>query len=1162
MASLSVLSSLKGRGVLLTGCTGFVGKVLLEKLLRDVTEVGRIFVIIRGNAESRFWSEIYESKIMTRLKSERGEREFEAFVRSKVVPVSGDVQQNELGLKPKDLEMVRQQAQVIVHCAATVDFKERLDKAVRQNVLGTLNLFELAKTFNHLQCFVHVSTAYVNSDRQGFHQEKLPPLRFDCEEMVQMILQMNPDDIDKATPGLIGNYPNTYTFTKAMAEIILKNRRGNVPLVFLRPTIIASALVEPVPGWIDSIAAVAAAVLYGGLGLVTFLPGDKTVVADIVPVDSVINGILISIAKQSDIDGFSIFQVGTSKANPVQWLDLSTYVSMYWRQHNVEKRINHTPLRFRFYKNQSLYETQFFLKHKLPSTLFSTYAKHLGTKKQQKEAELLEKATRSMVALSGAFVHFTTNHWVFDVSEMQKTANQLIDSERSVFPLRLEFEWEHYFRFLCYGLQKYVLKEDVRPPTDVLKIDLVQEPRRMPGERTFFGNMFPDATWAFSRKYHQNVGLDGLNTLRTPIETKGLVLKSSRVRTAVENLMKLEDISEAEASKRAEQVFDRMAHTMTLKIMRGLGFFLRKVFRRIYQGLHVEEKGIDRIRQNLGNGPLLLVPSHRSYVDFLLLSYVLYEYDLPLPHIAAGEDFLSILFVNWVFRNSGAFFMRRSFKHDGLYTAIFTEYVQRLVTDWSPIEFFIEGKRSRTGKSLHPKFGLLSICMEPFLQNKVPDLTIVPVSISYEKVLEAELYSNELLGEQKIKESFSGLLKARSILKTNFGRVNIIANAPISAKAFIEKNVSQKPNFNPYKDEADKKQLTSDLAYAITSSLNQGLTITTTAIVATVVLAHRKGITFEDLVTKAEWLRDDIVLRGGSVAYEGVSKNLVSDGLGLLSNLVTKVRQNYIPALFTETGKMNQSALILDYYRNQLIHLYAQDGIIACTLLSLLSQNGNVTKDHLIKEALFLRDLLGLEFVNDPKKDPQSELTNTVDSLLRRGVLRQNTSDATIDITQNGQGIITFVSQMIWPLIDSYWTASISLISLQPNLRVQRKVLVERMQWIAEKMFAEGQISFYESCSMEILQNTVDLFANWDVVVVEDESNHSAPQQKKKGKKTKAVVVQENPYVNLKVPFDNDARLHQFIERISKFKRPLSDYATQTGLRSVVMTDFPVLAKL
>lgn len=171
--------------------------------------------------------------------------------------------------------MLQNEVNYVVHCAATVDFREKLENAMKKNVLGTLQLFDLAKTFKNLIGFVHVSTAYVNSDRQGFIAEELPPLTFDPEEMVQMVLSMDPAEVEKITPKLIGNYPNTYTFTKAIAERILEKRRGNIPVSYVRPTIIGASWREPFAGWIDSVSAIAAVILYTGVGVVRFIQGRK-----------------------------------------------------------------------------------------------------------------------------------------------------------------------------------------------------------------------------------------------------------------------------------------------------------------------------------------------------------------------------------------------------------------------------------------------------------------------------------------------------------------------------------------------------------------------------------------------------------------------------------------------------------------------------------------------------------------------------------------------------------------------------------------------------------------------------------------------------------------------------------------------------------------------
>ena len=151
---------------------------------------------------------------------------------------------------------------------------------------------------------------------------------------------------------------------------------------------------------------------------------------------------------------------------------------------------------------------------------------------------------------------------------------------------------------------------------------------------------------------------------------------------------------------------------------------------------------------------MVFIPTHRSYVDFLVLSFVCFVCGIPIPYIAAGEDFLGIAGVRSVLRYSGAFFLKRSFlQGDALYTAIFSEYVKHLLGDQQSIEFFIEGTRSRSGKMLHPKTGLLSIMTDSFYDRRVEDLQFVPIAINYEKTIEADLYSSELLGESKIKES-------------------------------------------------------------------------------------------------------------------------------------------------------------------------------------------------------------------------------------------------------------------------------------------------------------------------------------------------------------------------------------------------------------------------
>ena len=184
------------------------------------------------------------------------------------------------------------------------------------------------------------------------------------------------------------------------------------------------------------------------------------------------------------------------------------------------------------------------------------------------------------------------------------------------------------------------------------------------------------------------------------------------------------------------------------------------------------EKMVNLLQEHQGN--VILVPSHRSYLDFLLVSYIMFHLKLRVPHICAGEDFLGVKFVHHILRRSGAFYMRRTFKGDPLYKIIFQTYVSELLKDGSSMEFFIEGTRSRTGKMLSPKFGILNALIDNFYEEEdIKDLHFVPVSINYERVFEAESFPKELMGKPKKKESLSRLLGSFDSFRTNFGFIEV-----------------------------------------------------------------------------------------------------------------------------------------------------------------------------------------------------------------------------------------------------------------------------------------------------------------------------------------------------------------------------------------------------
>ena len=179
---------------------------------------------------------------------------------------------------------------------------------------------------------------------------------------------------------------------------------------------------------------------------------------------------------------------------------------------------------------------------------------------------------------------------------------------------------------------------------------------------------------------------------------------------------------------------------------------MKTTFTSIYDKIVVNEKIVEKLRQisESKKGPIVFCPTHRSYIDFLLISLVLYYYKIDVPYICAGEDFLNIMIVNNLLRSGGAFFMRRTFKGDDLYKAIFKEYVSILATDMKTMEFFIEGTRSRTNKMLSPKYGFISILANTFYKKRVEEITFIPATINYSRTLEGESFLFELTGDDKV----------------------------------------------------------------------------------------------------------------------------------------------------------------------------------------------------------------------------------------------------------------------------------------------------------------------------------------------------------------------------------------------------------------------------
>ena len=255
------------------------------------------------------------------------------------------------------------------------------------------------------------------------------------------------------------------------------------------------------------------------------------------------------------------------------------------------------------------------------------------------------------------------------------------------------------------------------------------------------------------------------------------LLASQALQQAIRDEAKAKKISHAQAQKQAAKYLDEIAANYSETLVRVLDRFMAWLWSKIYSGVHVE--GGDRIRALAQAGhEVIYVPCHRSHMDYLLLSYVIYKEGLVPPHIAAGVN-LDFFPAGPLFRRGGAFFIRRSFKGNKLYSTVFREYLNRLFQKGYPVEYFTEGGRSRTGRLLAPKTGMVAMTVQGMLRGQTRPISLVPVYLGYEHIMEVGTYLKELKGKSKEKESVFQVLSSLRHLR-DFGHGFVTFGKPIN----------------------------------------------------------------------------------------------------------------------------------------------------------------------------------------------------------------------------------------------------------------------------------------------------------------------------------------------------------------------------------------------
>ena len=336
--------------------------------------------------------------------------------------------------------------------------------------------------------------------------------------------------------------------------------------------------------------------------------------------------------------------------------------------------------------------------------------------------------------------------------------------------------------------------------------------------------------------------------LKTSEELKESILTNERFQQFMTSHSKSRHIPLREVRKNADEYLDEIAAKYSpglIKIAEVLvGWFLRMMF----EDVMVNADDLARIKTMSQKGPLILIPNHKSHIDYLILSYLLYQHNMPCPHIAAGKN-LSFWPMGPLFRGGGAFFIRRTFRGAVLYSKVFSEYIFKLLQEGFNIEFFIEGGRSRTGKLIMPKLGLLSILLDAYKNKSCEDMIFAPIYIGYDRVIEETAYLDELEGGQKQKENFLQVIRARKFLKNRYGKIYIQFSNPISINDLLAQHGSSLADMQS----KEKNAFCRNLGHRIINSISSSTVVTSYGLVASAILnCPAKKFSYEALKSNVE----------------------------------------------------------------------------------------------------------------------------------------------------------------------------------------------------------------------------------------------------------------------------------------------------------------------
>ncbi|CAK9886373.1 MAG: Glycerol-3-phosphate acyltransferase [Candidatus Erwinia impunctatus] len=520
------------------------------------------------------------------------------------------------------------------------------------------------------------------------------------------------------------------------------------------------------------------------------------------------------------------------------------------------------------------------------------------------------------------------------------------------------------------------------------------------------------------------------------------LLQSKAIAKAVEDEARSKKISHEKAQQNAVALMEEIAANFSYEIIRLSDRVIGWTWSKLYQGINVH--GGERVRQLAQDGhEIVYVPCHRSHMDYLLLSYVLYHQGLVPPHIAAGIN-LNFWPAGPIFRRLGAFFIRRSFKGNKLYSTVFREYLGELFTRGYSVEYFVEGGRSRTGRLLDPKTGTLTMTLQAMLRGGNRPITLVPIYIGYEHVMEVATYAKELRGAAKEKEGFGqmvrGLRKLRNLGQgyVNFGEplplINYLNAEVPEWRDAIDPIEAQRPGWlTPTVNDIAKRVMVRINSAAAANAMN----LCVTALLASRQLSLTREQLSEQLACYLQLLRN-VPYSSESTVPDSTAEALIEHAINMNK---FDIRQDTIGEIIVLPA---EQAVLMTYYRNNIHHLLVMPSLIAAILIP----HPRLHKDELVEQILVIYPMLKRELFLRWDKTELAELTEALVSELHRQGLVAIEDDGMLIAAANS-GTLQLLAAGVCDTLQRY---AITFSILRANPAINRGTLEKESRTLAQRL--------------------------------------------------------------------------------------------------------------